>query len=356
MSVSFFPSTGPFFPAPFITHTPVEDASPVTQLLQIEGVVSDQEEMSTMTLVFRHPTTQRESRLTLPEILGKRGPQRFAFVVPKSSITSEGLLYRIEASNVHGSSRSAPSDGFYSVRVRGYAQRAVGRSGATVLVPDGDLSDGQTALDIPAGALETDTVITIEELGRNDPDVPSAGGGKILTTRPASAYRLHPEGTKFKRPVTLRLLYPDKNQDGLLDNTDQSERLAQIFLFAPGGWEPMGGKADTAKNEVSTRLMHFSVYAVFPAMPAAAADLRPTQKVITPGSQDNKNDMAVFGNLGPDAKIDIFDDRGARVRTLRGVMAWDGRDDDGEIVESGVYIYQYDFDGKTVSGVIAVAR
>jgi flagellar hook assembly protein FlgD len=68
----------------------------------------------------------------------------------------------------------------------------------------------------------------------------------------------------------------------------------------------------------------------------------------------------VFSFFDPVAsvRVEIFDVNGRRVRSLTGVgtVPWDGTDDSGDIVESGVYIYQYTDSGKRISGVVAVAK
>ena len=99
-----------------------------------------------------------------------------------------------------------------------------------------------------------------------------------------------------------------------------------------------------------------STFALFPVGAVGAADLRPHQRIITPNG-DGINDTATFSGLGSGDTVHIFDVRGRRIRTLQGPTAvWDGRDDEGHIVESGVYIYQYTVQGSRVSGVIAVAK
>ena len=54
--------------------------------------------------------------------------------------------------------------------------------------------------------------------------------------------------------------------------------------------------------------------------------------------------------------VEIFDITGHRIRTMVDPFEWNGRDDSGKVVESGVYIYQYKVDGERVSGLIGVAK
>jgi gliding motility-associated-like protein len=94
----------------------------------------------------------------------------------------------------------------------------------------------------------------------------------------------------------------------------------------------------------------------------SADEYRPKEKIITPNG-DDKNPYASFGNLnGQDYSIDIFDIRGHKVKTITtsSLPRWDGTDDGGRVVESGVYLYQFKADvngsSKLISGTIVVAK
>jgi hypothetical protein len=58
----------------------------------------------------------------------------------------------------------------------------------------------------------------------------------------------------------------------------------------------------------------------------------------------------------------VYDVTGARVASLQpgtdpsAVLLWDGKDDNGQVVAGGIYIYQIDFEGKHGTGTVVVAR
>jgi hypothetical protein len=113
-------------------------------------------------------------------------------------------------------------------------------------------------------------------------------------------------------------------------------------------------QVDTTLHTVTGATPHFSTFALFAGSSDSNAALRPPQRIITPNG-DPFNAKAIFGS-GID-EVKIFDIRGRRVRTIPGpAPQWDGTGDDGAIVESGVYIYQYTAQGDRVSGVIMVAK
>ena len=82
---------------------------------------------------------------------------------------------------------------------------------------------------------------------------------------------------------------------------------------------------------------------------------------------DGFNDKARFEFDNPEQLPiggTVYDLNGARVASLQpgtsinttDVMLWDGKDADGKVVAGGIYIYQIEFQGKTATGTVVVAR
>ena len=120
---------------------------------------------------------------------------------------------------------------------------------------------------------------------------------------------------------------------------------------------------DTLKKTVTAKVMHFSRFAIFPAAPLSNKDFWPKQRIITPARIDGRNDTADFNALDPtqDYEIKIFDLNGRKIRSiLNPLTKWDGKNDGGDVVESGVYIYQFKADvndkKQLISGTITVAK
>lgn len=87
-------------------------------------------------------------------------------------------------------------------------------------------------------------------------------------------------------------------------------------------------------------------------------------RIITPNG-DGANDKVRFTFDNPEMLPVggvVYDINGARVASLRPgsepteVLLWDGKDDSGQTVPGGIYVYQLDFKGKYASGTVAVAR
>jgi len=220
-----------------------------------------------------------------------------------------------------------------------------------------------TELVIPEGALTNFFYFFIRRIKGDELRNLPKGNRAAMPITPISAYEF---GAKlngkaidklmFKKPVTIILAYEDGA--GILSEESLEERL-RIFWRDLLDWRLSGGTVDRENNLVkATNVWHLSKFALFPIGFGLSADAyRPVRKIITPAASKGINDEIEFENLdGKQFTIRIYDITGKRIKTLRNYPIWDGTDDDGDIVESGVYIYQLKVDGKVVSGVIAVAK
>ncbi len=87
---------------------------------------------------------------------------------------------------------------------------------------------------------------------------------------------------------------------------------------------------------------------------------KPDEKIFTPNG-DGINDRIVFHGLSDLLKegkvtINILDVRGRKIKTIKHVEYWDGMNEDGEQCKGGVYLYQYKYADKYVTGVIVIAK
>jgi len=130
----------------------------------------------------------------------------------------------------------------------------IGAAGGSVSMPDGKI-----ALTIPAGALASDTVISIQPLT-------NLAHGKI-----GAAYRLTPEGQTFLTPITLTFSYTD---DDLLGTA--AEVLGVAFQTADGYWQWAGDATiDTTAKTVSIVSSHFSGWSL-----VTGAQIYPASKTV----------------------------------------------------------------------------
>ena len=116
----------------------------------------------------------------------------------------------------------------------------IGPAGGTAASADGNLS-----VTIPAGALATDTTVSVQAITNNAP------GGL------GTAYRLGPSGMRFSSPVTLRFTYPS-------DSVQVPELLGVAFQDTDNIWYAMPDfSVDSTARTVSAPINHFSDWTDF---------------------------------------------------------------------------------------------
>lgn len=305
----------------------------------------------------------------LPVVEGP-DPTAFAFQIPSSSfsVTTPVLQYKIIAEqlsytngqlivvNTISFPSASSSDGWVTVGAAANAANTFDIEGGRLVLPDGNPLDGESSIDIPQGALSGATVITLNEVPSGSPLIPNQYPGGVRYYQ-ATADR------QLSETAQVTLLYPDfefpTGANGIVDGTDIPVQNLGVFVWDGFTWRRLGGVIDTHTNTIRAKVPFFGFFVIAASAPLTPEGRRPMEKIITPNG-DGINDVATFSvdNLTEDYKIDIYDITGHRVRSLStgSTLTWDGRDESGKIVESGVYIYQYEVDGKRVSGFIAVAK
>jgi len=126
----------------------------------------------------------------------------------------------------------------------------------TIGADGGSLSiAGEVELIIPAGALSSNTEISIQPLTNNAPN----GNG--------NAYRFGPEGTKFSKPVKVTFPYS-------LPNPSTPPLTGIAFQDTDGIWYSTGKFTwDTTNKTVSTETTHFSDWATFDVLRLRCEDI-----------------------------------------------------------------------------------
>ncbi len=141
---------------------------------------------------------------------------------------------------------------------------------ATIGASGGKLtsSDGLVTIEIPAGALEAATTVSVQPITNTAP-LGVEGG----------AYRFSPDGQQFKVPVTITFKYSDV----LLAGTP-AELLWVVTQASDGSWQALRkSNVNTAAKTVSGEMKHFSDWGLGKFMDMelnpATAFLKPNQSV-----------------------------------------------------------------------------
>jgi gliding motility-associated-like protein len=374
-----------------IRHTPLQGVSPVTGEAIIQGEAGRSPNGNTefpnritpqnvraldtgvqmrVTVSYRTmlPNGEQTEIKVLPPVIGP-DPIAFAFKVDPADIVAGGNLeYQIKAERgeqkedvfeIISKPQFFPieaennTEAFHPVGVQASAANVFSSAGGRLPVHNGNPNVGESFVDIPAGLLGEETRISLNEVPLNGGDVP---GG---LSQAVAVYRLDTD-PPLPGAVRLSLLYPDfvfpQGQDGIIDGTDTQEKTATVMWWDGHSWRKLGGSVNAMLNTITVNAGNFKYLAIGAFANPSAEERRTMEKIITPNG-DNVNDEAVFNLAGTGVKVDIYDVTGHRVRSLNEPnYAWNGKDDAGKSLESGVYIYQYQVEGKRVSGVIAIAK
>ncbi len=150
-------------------------------------------------------------------------------------------------------------------------------------------------------------------------------------------------------------------------DTFTQESIGQLALYWHNGlrWILLGGMSDILSGEVYTYSRQLGKFALGIAALSGEFKLTTVEpRIFSPHESDPTISEAGFYFQNPrhaEVTIRIFDVEGRVVRNnLRrdgeNRMYWDGRDESGRRVRSGVYIYQVEADGQVINGTIVVAR
>ncbi|HOW90007.1 MAG TPA: hypothetical protein PL037_06975, partial [Elusimicrobiales bacterium] len=157
----------------------------------------------------------------------------------------------------------------------------------------------------------------------------------------------------FLAPVTIKLCYPDADNDGRIDGDYIEESRTGLYWLdeSSSRWTRVNGAQRlTASNCLSAQVSHFSVYSVR-ALDAAESGLGNVKAFPSPCYFDRSPGVLTVRGIPLDAvrpEIDIYNVAGELVRTLKpgdGIDPfyndglWDGRQSGGAKAASGLYVY-----------------
>lgn len=252
------------------------------------------------------------------------------------------------------------------IKIGDRATAVVGINGGTVG------GENQAKLIIPAGAVKTDTSFSIKKLIKSEIPptniIDNMNGIHSLDV----AYEFQPYGFKFQKPVTIEIPYTsaDLAASGL---SDSKNIKLYFYNTAHLAYERIGGTL--ASNKVSARVNDLSLYMLVDDQSKSAFDL--TNIFVSPNpfspNGNGWNDSAFINyttTIDTNITIKIYDVRGVLVRRLmngetvsggQNKAEWDGRDDFGRIVKTGIYVYQLKSvsparSSKTYQGTIVVSK
>jgi gliding motility-associated-like protein len=348
-----------------IEHIPIEKIYGINNTVNFTVDILDTVEVERVTLFYKYKedsvfssrnfTLVKSSDLTINSYSG-------IVAVTDTELNKTGeFLYYIEVKEVNNDSpyywgnknSSSPQSVMITTDLK---EIVVSEKGGVFVIDDG-AGNTLLSLDIPEGALSTTTNIKIKQKNISYTEY-------LNGNNPAVAFEFEPKGLKFLKPISMEFKYTDNNNNGNVDNlssgVDSIYNLRAYYWENSSKWELYGGVVSKNNKSVLFKTDHFSVYALFYTK-LDKAGYRPKYRIFTPNG-DGINDKIQFLNLDNESLLlRFFDINGRKVRDLKQPpYEWDGRDNSGRLVESGIYIYQFkvkiDDKEQYVNGTVALAK
>ncbi|MFN3551358.1 MAG: gliding motility-associated C-terminal domain-containing protein [Endomicrobiia bacterium] len=335
---------------PKISHYPIENVSLLTKIAVIYGTAEDDKSLKKVEIYYKKSDEVSYSTYTFNYSQVKK--TTFYFQIPQDFITGP-FEYKISAYDEFNSTSTV----WYYVDSKDLVSKKINSQGGEIVLKDGNPFDGETFIFIPQGALDKEVEISIKEV--ENTSVPKKNKKPALSEYPLKVYKLEPSGLKFKKQIQIGLLYIDLDNDGKVDTTeefDENENILSIFWYDGVNWRNLKSFVDKDKNLVLSWVNHFTYFGIFPLGDLTKDDYKPKERIITPNN-DGINDVAIFDNIPQGTEIKIFNLRGKLVKKIDSIpYEWDGKDDQGNNLEVGPYIYQFKINEELISGVIIIAR
>jgi hypothetical protein len=258
------------------------------------------------------------------------------------------------------------------------------------LTPDGFRSPGVAALELSPYVspnrvfLSANQAAWVEVPPDANADLQSGGSASsiVLTTISAQGYVFAYQMSVYNGSTyNTNFAFNSSNGVNLVVSIPQAQQTAGagaaaykpsdinglgLYYNTGSSWVLLGGIQNDQTGEVSINLRRTGSFAAGYAALAGSFSLTTIQnRVFTPLSSDINYNRAYFYFQNPSGNtvnIRIFDITGAQVRSTlstggSNIYYWDGTDDSGRVVKSGVYIYQIETAGqKPQTGTIAVAK
>jgi len=219
---------------------------------------------------------------------------------------------------------------------------------------------GTVDLMVPPNGLDRDQEVQV--VFKPEKDLPPSPPGIKPT---GIVFEIGPSALSFnpKKRSTLTLGYQPS------DIAKLSESDLAIFTLSGATWTRLGGTVDAAAHKVSVAVNAPGVYALFeaPSVGGAAgvSDVACQPRIISPAGGVYPPTTDISFRLDTRASVDvrIYSVSGNLIRTVvqgqslnegLNTVRWDGRDSDGRVVTSGIYIVVIQADGKAANKTVAV--
>ncbi|MBP7795892.1 MAG: fibronectin type III domain-containing protein [Elusimicrobiales bacterium] len=220
------------------------------------------------------------------------------------------------------------------------AVEEIGASGGQMSFNPG--TGSKIDLNFPANTFISITTVTVKL-----PDTPPSSNRSLMgnITPTGISFEIDSGGVQPSRGVEISINYQTSMiPEGIYSSgitVDENTLVIARYDSVNNLWIPLKSYVDKSAKTVTAYTDHFSVFSLFSLTPASTISepkvapnpLRPSKGLLY--------SKITFSNLPADTEIIIYNVSGTKVRKLKtdssGMAVWDGKNDDGKNVASGVY-------------------
>lgn len=230
----------------------------------------------------------------------------------------------------------------------------IGANGGKIYLDDRDgNSENDAGLEIPSSALDKKVRFKLFRFSDEVYDFKAFD----------SATDKEIKRVNFKNPVVIIIPY----KKDLMKMSGWDESQLGILYHDGTRWVPIGGIVDSSNSVVKARVFHFTLFKVGKVRGDGKGGMQISvnPEVFTPNG-DGINDEIRFNLVLGDELLDkngiisIYDVNGKICKVIVTQQAtsivWDGIDDLGCAVESGIYVYRLLMLGRTSTGTFCIAK
>lgn len=208
--------------------------------------------------------------------------------------------------------------------------KTIGSGGGNVIFDGGN---GEVKLNIPPGSFDSNVVVTVKLPDTNPSSTKSIMGDVSHTN---IYVEINTGGNQPKKPVEITMAYSSSTV-GFPEDTLVIARYDDTRAL----WIPLKSYVDKLNRKVRSYTDHFSVFSILSVTPASnISEPKVAPNPLRPSKGAGYTSMT-FSNLPANVDIIIYSVSGVKIKKLTtdssGIALWDGKNESGEDVASGVY-------------------
>ncbi|MCX7716728.1 MAG: hypothetical protein N2Z73_04855, partial [Endomicrobia bacterium] len=223
-------------------------------------------------------------------------------------------------------------------------EQLIGLNGGKIILYDTNPYDREAYVEIKQNVLEVDGVVNIQQYAENLPPLTLPG---IVSLDPPIAIKISGLSGKNKECGIFCIKY----------NDIYNPQKIKALYYDGIQWHTTYCWIDTSSMEIKGKLLGDGIYALFVIAEEVNYDnYKPTQNIVFFNKFQRCQVFFPVMTVNPEIEIKIYDIKGRLVKKISKIEYWDGKDEKGQEVPTGTYIYKYIIGGQQYTGTVILLK